>query len=174
MRTSRLGLLVAAAVAVMGGLTGCNDRLDDPLEGEGILNVEKVDPATVKSDITATDPNGLPTPLTNDEITVTLKNRPRSESASSSGLTDVFIEKSERKCEFGGSVIATGSGSGGVTIPSNGSASITTTAVTVTQKTLNGQLGDSWRCELQFFGHDLSGNPVSSDIVRFTINFVDI
>jgi hypothetical protein len=173
MRTSRLSLLVAAALAVMGGLTGCNERLDDPIEGEGILSIEKIDPATVKADITATDPNGQPTPLTNDDITVTLKNRPRSESAASSGLTDIFIEKADRVCSFGGGTIATGVGAGGVTVPANGSATVTTTAVTAAEKMLSGALGDTWICELQFSGHDLSGNPVTSEIVGFSVNFVD-
>jgi len=172
MRSLRLSLLVVAAVAVMGGLTGCNERLDDPLEGEGILSIEKIDPATVKADITPTDPNtGLPTPLTNDEIAVVLKNRPRTEASGS--LSDIFIEKSERVCTFGGGTIATGQGSGGVTIPSGGTASISTTAVTVAEKLLSGALGDTWACYVQFTGKDIAGNPVTSESARFTVNFVD-
>jgi hypothetical protein len=162
-----LVVLAAAAAAA------CNERLDDPLEGEGILSIEKVDPATVKADITPTDPNtGAPTPLANDDVSITVKNRPRNTTAGS--LSDVFIEKSERICTFAGNTIAGGAGAGAATVPSGGTAIITTTAVTAAEKLGTGAIvGDSWKCFVRFSGHDLAGNPVTSDFAAFIVNFVD-
>src|SRR5262245_4361172 len=121
-----LFLTLVAAVAM--SLMGCNERLDDPTQAEGILSIEEVTPSTVKADITPTDPNtGLPTPLSNDDTSITMKNRPRSEHVGPLG--DIFIEKSERTCNaIGGGFIASGNGAGGFTIPLNGTASVSTTA----------------------------------------------
>jgi hypothetical protein len=173
MRRVTKGLLVVVAAAALGALMGCNERLDDPLEGEGILSIEKVDPATVKADITLTDPNtGGPTPLQNDDITVTVKNRPRTKSTGT--FSDVFIEKSERICTFAGATIGGGTGAGAATVASGGSATITTTAVTVAEKLGTGAaVGDSWKCFVRFSGHDLAGNPVTTDFATFVVNFVD-
>jgi hypothetical protein len=167
-----LFLTIVAFVAL--AVVGCNERLDDPTQAEGILSIEEVDPSTVKADITPTDPNtGLPTPLANDDTAITLKNRPRSESAGPLG--DIFIEKSERTCNtIGGGFIASGTGAGGFTIPLNGSASVTTTTVTAFEKANTGAaVGDSWKCYIRFLGHDLAGNPIVSDTAIVIVNFVD-
>jgi len=165
--------LLALVAAAAGSLQGCNERLDDPLEGEGILTIEKIEPATVIADLSALDPNtGLPDQV-NADIVVTMKNRPRSDAGGN--FSDIFISKAERVCTFAGATIAQGTGAGGFTIPSGSSAGVTTTAVTVLDMTLSGAaIGDTWKCNVQFFGEDVAGNPVKSAIATFVVNFANI
>ena len=68
-------LLLVGAIAAGATFWGCNKNLDDPTLAEGILSIEKVEPAVVRADITPTDPNGAPTPLQDDTTEITVKNR---------------------------------------------------------------------------------------------------
>jgi hypothetical protein len=174
----RVAKFLLLAVPVAAGLTlwGCNREIDDPTQANGILSIEKVEPVVIVADITPTDPNtGLPTPLTTDPVTVTLKNRPRSlTSGGSAGLNDIAVEKSERVCTFGGAFIGGGTGPAGVVIPSNSTANVATDGVTLAEKLNTGAVpGDSWLCEIRFLGHDLAGNPVSTSLATYSVNFVD-
>ena len=163
-----LSLLVVAAAA--GGFWGCND-FDDPTEAEGILTIEKVEPANLSADVTPFDPNGVtPTPLRDETTTITVRNRPRSESAGD--FSDIFIKKSEQYCTFAGATVTSGTGVASFTIASGATGQVVITAVTAAEKALAIQ-GDSWRCYARFLGDDVSGNPAKSEWASYVVNFVD-
>src|SRR6266850_2910402 len=169
-------LLLAVPVAAGVTLWGCNKNIDDPTQANGLLSIEKVEPVVVVADITPTDPNtGLPTPLTTDPVNVTLKNRPRTASTGGgTGLDDIAVEETERVCTFGGNRIAGGTGPASVVSPSNSTASVAADGVTLAEKQNTGAVvGDSWICEIRFRGHDLAGNPVSTNLATYSVNFVD-
>lgn len=171
---SEVKVLLLVLVAVSGLLLpGCNKNLDDPTQGQGLLTIEKVNPALVLSDITLTDPNtGAPTPLHDDSTSVTVKNQART--TTTGNFSDIAVTSSERVCTFAGNTVARATGPGGFTIPVNGSADITTTAVTVAEKIATGAaVGDSWQCFVRFKGQDLAGNPAETPFAGFSVNFVD-
>lgn len=172
-RVTRVLLLVVVITAGVA-FWGCNKNLDDPTQAEGILSIEKVEPAVVRADITLTDPNtGQPTPLQDDTTSITIKNRARTTSAGN--LADIAVTKTERTCTFAGASFPTVSGPGGFTIPVGSSVSIVITAVTVQEKGLPGAAqGNTWQCFVKIKGEDLAGNPAESDFTSFSVNFVDI
>jgi len=175
MRRSVKLLLPVVIVGAGLALWGCNKNLDDPTQADGILSIEKLEPVVIVSDITPTDPNtGLPTPLTTDSVSVTLKNRART--ATTGTFNDIFVESSERICNLagGGVRIAGGSGPAGIVVPIGATASVVADAVTLNDKLTTGAaVGDSWTCLIRFKGHDLAGNPVTTDSAGYSVNFVD-
>ena len=171
MRRATKILALAVALTAAGSFPGCNERLDDPTQSDGILTIEKVDPVNIAADITPLDPNGVnATPITDETVTITVKNRPRNENTGN--FTDIFVKTSEQYCTFGGSTITSGTALASFTIPSNGTAGVTITAVTVQEKGL-ASLGDTWQCFARLIGEDLAGNPAKSDYAAYVINFVD-
>jgi hypothetical protein len=171
MRRVPLIILFLTAAAAAGVLSGCNERLDDPTTSEGILSIEKVDPVNVEADVTATDPNGNPQTLSNDETTVTVKNRVRTTGAGQ--FSDIFVKKTQQFCTFNGPTITSGTGLASFVIPANASATISVVAVTVAEKTTLAAQGDSWDCFVRFVGEDLAGNPAETEYASFVVNFVD-
>jgi hypothetical protein len=163
-------LVLGVLAAAVGTLIGCNDRLDDPTRSEGILTVESVDPVIVEADVTAFDPLGNPTPLTDDETVVKLKNRPRNSTAGE--FSDILITRTEQACTFGGQTTISGSGIASFTIPSGSTADVTVVVITAGAKDPAFE-GLTWSCYVQFIGEDVAGNPAQSDPAQFVISFVD-
>ncbi len=163
-------LVVGVLAAAAGTLLGCNDKLDDPTLSEGILTIESVDPVIVEADVTAFDPNGNPTPLTDDETVVRLKNRPRNPAADE--FTDILITRTQQACTFQGATTISGTGIASFTIPSGGTADVTVVAITAADKDPAYE-GLTWSCYVQFLGEDVAGNPAQSDPAQFVISFVD-
>jgi hypothetical protein len=158
-------------VTAAGTLVGCNDDLDDPTTSEGILTIESVDPVVVEADVTPTDPNGNPTPLTDDTTTVSLKNRPRNDAAGD--FADIFIKRTNQSCSFGGNPVGGGTGIASFTIKSGETKQVTVVAVTVAQKAA-AAAGDTWVCTVQFQGEDIAGNPAISEAANFVVSFADL
>ncbi len=169
-RVMKVVFLVVVAAAA-GSFWGCNERLQDPLEGEAILTIEKIEPVLVQSDVTATDPNGVPQILQTDKTVITVKNRPRT--PTSSTFSDAFIQKAERICTRAGVFIAGGSAAGGGTVATGATLAITTTAVTLNEKLTSGVQNETWKCQVRFLGEDVAGNPVKTEFATFFITFVD-
>jgi hypothetical protein len=172
MRRVAAYLLLIGVIGAAGLLAGCNERLDDPTTSEGILTIEKVEPVVVEADVTATDPNGNPQTLSDDTTVITVKNRPRSTS-SAGQFSDIFVNKTEQFCTFGGATQISKTGIASFTIPSGSTAQVTVVAVTVAEKTTLAAQGDSWACYVRLEGEDLAGNPATTDFASFVVNFVD-
>jgi hypothetical protein len=59
-------------------------------------------------------------------------------------------------------------------IPSGSTADVPTDGVTLSEKTNTGAtVGDFWKCDVRFLGHDLAGNPVATPVVSYAVDFVD-
>ena len=173
MRALMSFLMLAAVVVAAGTFWACNERLDDPTLSEGLLTVEKVEPAIVQGDrMDNVDPNsGQIIPITADEVTVTIKNRPRI--PDTGGLTDVFLGQATRVCtNQNGATVATGVSPISFTIPSGGSAAVTSPAALVSEKINNAVDGDTWSCIVGFSGVDLAGNPAGV-AAGFTVSIFD-
>lgn len=167
-------LLLAAVVVAAGTFWACNDRLDDPTLSEGLLTIEKVDPAIVQAErIGDIDPNtGLQAPITDDEVAITINNRPRI--PDTGNLSDVFLKKASRLCNNqNGTLVASSVTPLSFTLRSGASTSVTITAVTVGEKVNNGANGDTWSCSVQFSGEDLAGNPAKSAPAGYTVSVFD-
>jgi len=173
MRSLMSFLLLAAVVVAAGTFWACNDRLDDPTLSEGLLSIESVDPPIVEADLDAVDPNGTPQQLSDDEVTIIIKNRPRRDDAGD--FADVFVKKYQRVCVDGatGTARAASTNPTGFTIPIGSSASVPITAVTVAEKTTGAADGDTWVCSIQFFGEDVAGNPAKSEVGGFSISLAN-
>jgi len=177
MRSLRSLLLSAAIVLAAGTFWACNDNLDDPTLSEGLLTIESVNPAIVAGDRVADiDPNsGLPiNPPTNsdDEVTITIKNRPRV--SSTGGLADVFLKRATRSCvNQNGTTVAASVTPLATTLTAGASTSFTIVAATTSEKVNNAVDGDSWTCAVQFSGEDLAGNPAKSQPASYTVSIFD-
>jgi len=83
----RLRNLLSLLVVAAAGASGCND-FDDPTEARD-LTIEKVERAN-RADVTPSIERVTPTPLKDENDTITVRNRPR---ASRRGFSDIYIRR---------------------------------------------------------------------------------
>lgn len=148
------------ALALLAGLGGCADEIDDPDASDSVLVIESLDPSVAQADIFKV--SGLYKAVTVD---VTINSIPRGTSGGSE-FNDVILEKYTLTYNppltlTDPATIPALSFANTLTVPAGGSA--TFTAVVIPSEYLPRVVAGTYYAKVEVTGHDVLGSPASAE-----------